>query len=71
MRYAPKRWVSVPEDLDWLLFELDMSPHAPVAPPHALRKRRRSSKVELLSQEVLEWPDPRKAKRAKRKAEKK
>jgi hypothetical protein len=55
--------VIAPEDLDWLLVDLDTSPHLPVAPRHALRKRRRSSRVELLSQQVLEWPDPRKKKR--------
>ena len=62
-RYAPRSWVIPPEDLDWLLVDLDTSPHVPVAPRHALRKRRRSSRVELLSQQVLEWPDPRKKKR--------
>jgi hypothetical protein len=58
-RYAPKRWVTAPEDLDWLLLALDLSPHAPIAPPYALHNRRRSSMVELRSQKVLEWPDPR------------
>jgi hypothetical protein len=58
-RYTPNRWVTSTEDLDWLLLALDLSPHMPVAPPQALRKRRRSSKVELLSQKILEWPDPR------------
>jgi hypothetical protein len=62
-RFAPERWVIAPDDLHWLMDELDNSPHVPVAPKLALRKRRRSSKVELLSQEVLEWPDPRKPKR--------
>ena len=52
-----------PEDLDWLLVDLDTSPHLPVAPTHALRKRRRVSRVELLSQDVVEWPDPRKKKK--------
>jgi len=61
-RFAPKNWVIAPEDLDWLLVELDTSPHLPVAPRHALRKRRRSSRVELLSQDVVEWRDPRKPK---------
>ena len=42
-RYAPKSWVIAPDDLDWLLVDLDTSPHVPVAPKHALRKRRRSS----------------------------
>jgi hypothetical protein len=61
-RYAPKRWVTTLEDLGWLLEDLDDSPHVPVAPRHVLRKRRRSSAVELRSQEVVEWPDPRKTK---------
>jgi hypothetical protein len=67
-RYAPRRWVIAPEDLDWLLEALDDSPHAPVAPRHALRKRRRSSPVELRSQNVVEWPDPRKAKPKRKRA---
>ncbi len=66
MRYRPQRWVIAEEDFDWLLVDLDSSPHLPVAPKTALRKRRRASKVEMLAQEVLEWPDPRK-KKAKRK----
>ncbi|HEY6753096.1 MAG TPA: hypothetical protein VI077_00060 [Pseudolabrys sp.] len=63
MRYTPRSWVIAPEDLDWLLVDLDTSPHMPVAPWRALRKRRRSSRVELLSQKVVEWQDPRKPKR--------
>lgn len=65
-RYAPQRWVIAEEDVDWLLVALDASPHLPIAPKAALRRRRRMSKTELLAQEVLEWPDPRK-KKAKRK----
>jgi len=60
--FAPKRWVIASDDLHWLMDALDASPHVPVAPPQAMHKRRRSSKVELLAQEVLEWPDPRKRK---------
>jgi len=66
-RYAPKNWVVAPEDLDRLLVDLDNSLHLPVAPPHALRERRRVSRVELLSQDVVEWPEPKKKKK-KRKA---
>ncbi len=65
-RFTPRSWVIAPEDLDWLLVALDTSPHVPIAPPRALRKRRRSSRVELLSQEVVEWPDPREPKREKK-----
>ena len=58
-RYAPRRWLIADDDLDWLLEDLDESPHVPVAPRHALRKRRRSSRVELTSQNLTEWPVPR------------
>ncbi|MFY9687647.1 MAG: hypothetical protein WAJ88_17750 [Pseudolabrys sp.] len=63
--YTPKSWVIAPEDLDQLLVDLDTSPHRPVAPPQALRRRRRASLVEMLSQDVVEWPDPRKKKKKK------
>ncbi len=58
-RYAPARWVIAQEDLDWLLFDLDLSPHVPVAPAHAMHKRRRSAPVEMRAQEVVEWAYPR------------
>ena len=66
-RFAPKRWVVASDELHWLMDELDASPHVPVAPVQAMRKRRRSSRVELLAQEVLEWPDPRKHKTKRKK----
>jgi hypothetical protein len=61
-RYVPRTWVISLEDLDWLLVDLDTSPHLPIAPSRALRKRRRMSRVELLSQQVVEWQDPRERK---------
>jgi hypothetical protein len=57
-RFAPQRWVIAPEDLHWLMDELDASPHVPLAPKHALQQRRRSTRVELKSQDVVEWPVP-------------
>ncbi len=64
---APKRWVIAPEELDWLMDKIDESPHEPLAPKHALRKRRRMTRVELKSQDVTEWPVPasRRVKRTK------
>lgn len=62
-RYAPSRWVTLPEDLDWLLVALDTAPHIPLAPKRALREMRRATPVELKAQEILEWPDPRPKKR--------
>ncbi len=67
MRYAPSRWVIAPDDLDWLLYALDLSPHVPVAPARALRKRRRMTRVELKSQDVTEWPVPHSRRVAKTK----
>jgi hypothetical protein len=66
-RYAPKRWVISPEDLDWLLYDLELSPHEAVAPLRALRNRRRMTRVELKSQDVTEWPVPRSRRVAKTK----
>jgi hypothetical protein len=57
-RYAPKRWVIAEDDLDWLMDALDQSPHEPVAPAHALTRRRRSTRVELKSQDITEHPVP-------------
>lgn len=65
-RYPPKRWLVAEDDLDWLMEALDDSPHVPVAPPRALRQRRRTDKIELRAQEVVEWPDPRKPKRKRK-----
>jgi hypothetical protein len=62
-RYRPARWVTAEEDLDWLLEALDNSPHLPVAPAWSLKIRRRSSRSELLAQDVIDWPDPRELKR--------
>ena len=66
-RYAPQRWVTAAEDLDWLLQALDDAPHVPLAPKHALDRRRRMTRVELKSQDITEWPVPRgrKVKRTK------
>jgi hypothetical protein len=61
-RFAPKRWVVAEEELHWLMDRLDEAPHIPVAPPAALRARRRSSPIELKAQEVVEWKRPRKKK---------
>lgn len=61
-RFAPKRWVIAEEELHWLMDRLDEAPHIPVAPPAALRARRRSSPIELKAQEVVEWMRPRKKK---------
>lgn len=66
-RYAPHRWVTLPEDLDWLLVMLDEAPHQPLAPKHAMKNLRRATVIELQAQSIIEWPDPR-PKKAKTKS---
>jgi hypothetical protein len=58
-RYAPSRWLTTAGDIYWLMEAIDDVPHIPVAPKHALRSRRRLTRVELKSQDVTEWPVPR------------
>jgi len=64
---APHRWVTSDDDLYWLIDKVDDSPHEDVAPAHALRRRRPSTRVELKSQDVTEWPVPKARRVAKTK----
>ena len=59
MRYAPARWLIAPDDLFWLMEDIDASPHLPLAPESVMRRMRRMTRVELKSQDVTEWPVPR------------
>jgi hypothetical protein len=63
MRYAPARWVTAEDNLDWLILALDESPHHPLAPPAALKRRRRASAFERRVTDQPEWIDPRKRRR--------
>ena len=64
-RYAPARWVVAEEELDWLMERLDDLRHELLAPPSALRARRRATAFERDVVETLEYPDPRKRKPAR------
>jgi hypothetical protein len=64
-RFAPDRWLTPDEDLDWLMDALDVAPHLPIAPKAALVRQRRSTTVERRAHNQLEWPDPRKPKTRK------
>jgi hypothetical protein len=66
-RFAPARWLTADDDLFWLMDKLDEAPHSPVASPQALHNRRRSSKIELLAQDIVEWKRPRRRPNAKTK----
>jgi hypothetical protein len=58
-RYKPQQWVTAPENLDWLMDELDDYPHSQLAPTAALRKRRPTSDIEQRVMQIVEWPEPK------------
>jgi hypothetical protein len=62
-RYAPARWVTAEENLDWLIVALDDAPHVALAPKAALKRRRRAPAFERRVTDQPEWPDPRRKKR--------
>ena len=64
-RFAPSRWLTLEDDLDWLMEALDVAPHLPIAPKASLTRQRRSTAVERRAHNQLEWPDPRKPKKRK------
>jgi hypothetical protein len=61
-RYAPERWVTAEDNLDWLIVALDDSRHVALAPKAALRRRRRASPFERRVIDQPEWLHPRKKK---------
>ena len=54
-RYAPERWVTAPEELDWLVEALDNSRHFPIAPKKNLRLIRKATPVERQALNITEW----------------
>jgi hypothetical protein len=61
-RYAPRRWVTADENLDWLIVALDNSPHLSLASRDALKRRRRASEFERRVTDEPEWRRPSKRK---------
>ena len=59
-RYAPARWVTAEENLDWLIVALDDSPHLALAPKAALRGQRRATAFEREVTDRPEWTTPHK-----------
>jgi hypothetical protein len=62
-RYAPPRWVTSEDNLDWLILALDDSPHIALAPAASLNRRRRACEFERRVTDQPEWLDPRKRRR--------
>jgi hypothetical protein len=64
-RYAPRRWVIAPDDLDWLVLALDNSPHRALAPRRILQGRQRASPLERRAADITEWRPPRRRRQKK------
>lgn len=54
-RFAPGRWVTTKEDLDWLAEALDESKHFPLVSKKMLRHLRKASPIELTAMKLSEW----------------
>jgi hypothetical protein len=54
-QYEPLRWVVAPGDIDWLIEALGRAKHYPIAPPAAIKKLRRASKIEIEATVQREW----------------
>jgi len=63
-RFAPERWVTAEEDLDWLAEALDKSKHFPIAPKENLRLLRNASRVERKAAELQQEKPPKRFRRA-------
>lgn len=54
-RFAPERWITVEDDLHWLVGELDHSPHERILSTAAIKKLRPASRVERDGSFHIEW----------------
>jgi hypothetical protein len=54
-KFDPARWLTVEEDVDWLAEELGEARHFPIAPPAAIKKLRKASKIEVETTVTREW----------------
>ncbi len=59
-RYAPQRWVTASDNLDWLVLALDRTRHLPLAPRKVLNRRRRAGALNRRTVEFTDWRKPRK-----------
>lgn len=57
-KYAPQKWITSGESLDWLMETVSRSRYFPVIPKNFERHLRRASKVELRALEIVEWEKP-------------
>lgn len=54
-KFDPARWLTIEEDVDWLCEELGEAKHYPIAPPEAIKRLRKASKIEIETTVTREW----------------
>ena len=54
-RFAPERWVTANDELEWLVETLDTSKHFPIVSKINLHELRRASRIELRNLKIVEW----------------
>jgi hypothetical protein len=55
-KFAPQRWVTAEEELDWLVEKLDWSKHFRLASQKQFRALRKATPFEIKTTAVVEWP---------------
>ena len=57
-RYAPEKWITAGESLDWLMASLARSRYLDIAPSHAVRRLRRVGRSEIRTLDIRDWEKP-------------
>ena len=54
-RYAPEKWITAEDDLDWMVDDLAACRHFRIVPARFARHLRRAAPVELRAMKTVEW----------------
>ncbi len=54
-RYAPEKWITAEDDLDWMIDDLAACRHFRIVPAKFARHLRRAAPVELRAMKTVEW----------------
>lgn len=54
-RFAPEKWITTDQNLDWLMDRISKSAYYDIAPDSVMRSLRKASKIELQALKLTEW----------------
>lgn len=57
-KFPLEKWVTMQDELDWLVEALDSSKHFPIVPKKNLRVLRKAYPIELRAMKLVEWRSP-------------